>query len=160
MAKLKVVSTDFDSTLSDSRHRQGMIDRSVELPTSFWDKYSMEARWDDNGPAYAVARAMTDMDIPWIIVSGRSECARQVSWEWLRERDLRPWGLFLCDDRHEYMSHGEWKATRLLEIQKQLDCEIVLHYDDVSDVKVEAEKVGIPTVLVHDVDSPIKDVLG
>lgn len=159
MPKLKVVSMDFDSTISNSVHRWHMIDRTIANGPDFWLEYSLESYGDSEGPAFATAKYLTDMELPWIIVSGRSEGAREVSWKWLRERGLRPWGLYLCDERHDYMGHGEWKALRLKEIQDELDCDIVLHYDDISDVAEHTERIGIPTVLVHPIGA-VTDHLG
>lgn len=159
--RLKVVSFDFDSTLSNSTGRQHLIDRSEGHPgPDFWNTYSMLSADDTDGPALPLAQYFTATNTPWIVVSGRSECARDISREWLRHRKCNPWGLYLCDERHDTMDHGAWKAMRLLEIQEQLKCEIVLHIDDITAVAVHTEKVGIPTLLVHRIDSEFIDKLG
>lgn len=151
MTEIEVVSSDWDSTIADTLHRQSMIDRSAHNGPDFWLRYSMASKDDTPGPAFHLAKFMTDAGIPWIIVSGRSEGARDISMDWLHRHGLKPLEVFLCDDRHDYMSHGEWKAMRLQEIQEKYGYKILFHVDDYDDVAVETEKIGIPTILVHGV---------
>lgn len=156
---LEVVSFDWDSTISDSRGRWHMIDR---VNGTDWDAYSMESGSDGNGPALPLAQYLSAQNLPWIIVSGRSECARQISMKWLHDRQCYPWAVFMCDARHDYMPHGEWKATRFKEIQKENNWKIVMHFDDVGAVATAVEEdpdLDFPVILVHSVGE-IEDHLG
>lgn len=154
---MKVISFDLDSTLCDTRHRWHMIDRKNGTD---WESYSMACVGDSPGPALPLAQLCTEFEIPFIITSGRSECARKCTLEWLWNRGVYPWAVFLCDERHDYLPHGDWKALRLKEIQDQYGWEISLHIDDIKDVARCVESLGIPTMLVHTIDSPIEDHLG
>lgn len=157
-----IISFDFDSTISNSEHRHHMIDREKDNGPDFWNRYSLEAIHDSAGPALPLAQYLSIKREPFIIVTGRSEIAREVSMLWLHDRDIYPWAMFMCDDRHNYMPHGEWKATRLAEIQEDHDWNIVLHIDDISDVAIAIEehpKLNFPTMLVHTIGA-VRDHLG
>ena len=143
---MRVVSFDFDSTLSDTRHRQHKIDR---VNGTDWAAYGLMCVDDPVGPAYPLAKFFSDYNIPWIIVSGRAEEARAVSEAWLEKYELYPVQIFLSDHRHAGMDHAAWKALRLQQIQKKHGFEIAFHVEDMSSVAVAAEAIGIPTMLVH-----------
>lgn len=153
----KIISLDLDSTIASTRHRWHLIDR---VNGTDWDAYSAECVNDEAGPALALAQHLSLMEVPFIVVSGRSESARELTLAWLHSRGVHPWAVFLCDDRHDTMSHHEWKALRLKEIADENNWEIVLHVDDITGVAVATEAIGIPTMLVHDIEADFKDHLG
>lgn len=156
---LEVVSFDFDSTLSNSEHRWPMIDR---VNGTDWEAYGLAAEYDGHGPALPMARYLSDRRAPWIVVSGRAEVSRKISWKWLHDRELFPWALFLCDDRHDYMEHGDWKALRFKEVEREHNMKIVLHFDDVSRVAEAVRddpELDFPVILVHEIGA-VADHLG
>lgn len=155
---LDVVSLDFDSTIACTRGRWHMIDR--ENGTD-WDAYSLACVNDTPGPALPLAQMLTKFEIPFIIVSARSEIAREVSYDWLYSYGIHPWALFMCDaDNPHDGNHGEWKAKRIKAIQDNNNWNILYHVDDIKDVAEHLEPLGIPTILVHDLETPILDHLG
>jgi hypothetical protein len=157
---LEVVSFDYDSTLSDSRHRWPMIDR---VNGTDWDAYGLAGEFDDDGPVLPLAQFLSSRNLPWIVVSGRANVAREISLKWLHDRGCFPWAVFLCeDDRHDWMPHGEWKATRFKEIQKQFGFKITMHFDDAGMVAeaVRADpELDFPVTLVHQIGQMV-DHLG
>lgn len=158
--KTEVVALDLDSSVACTRGRWHMIDRAKDNGPDFWLRYSMECINDTAGPAMPLAQFLSRNEIPFIIVSGRSEGAREVTMEWLHKHGVFPWAVFLCDDRHNTMSHHEWKALRLKEIAEENNWTIAFMVDDITQVAVESEKLGIPTILVHDIAANFADHLG
>lgn len=115
-----------------------------------WEAYSMACADDGPGPAFPLAQMLSEHETPFIIVSARSECARYLTLEWLRKRQIYPWAVFLCDERHDgSISHGQWKALKLQEIQDQFGWEILYHVDDATEVSKEVRAIGIPVMLVR-----------
>ena len=133
-----------------------MIDR---VNGTDWDAYSMECVNDLPGPALPLFQLFSEYEIPFIIASGRSECAREVTIEWLHKHNVYPWAIYLSDSRHDYMPHGEWKAIKLMEIQEELGVKIRLHVEDHSSVAEALALIGIPCMLVHDTNK-LAEMLG
>lgn len=154
---LEVVSFDLDSTTYNTRHRHYLIDR---VNGTDWDYYSMQSIDDTPGPAWHLARLLTKFGIPFIIVSGRSECAREVTLAKLEEDEIRPLHVFMCDERHNTMDHGAWKALRIKEVQDEYNLKVLFHVEDITAVAIACEALGVPTMLVHDIESGHPDHLG
>lgn len=146
-----VVSFDLDSTLCLTDHRRHMLAKGDDYAIKTdWVAYGMACHADADGPALPIAQHLSKMRLPLIIVSGRCHEAHALTKTWLNKRGVFPWGIFLVDWRHNEMSHGEWKAMRLAEIQHKHNWNIVYHYDDLSVVADATAKIGIPTILVHE----------
>lgn len=154
---LEVVSVDLDSTIYDTHHRHHLIDR---VRGTDWNAYSAAHINDTPGPAWELVRLFTRMDVPFIIVSGRSESARESTVAKLLADGIEPLYVFLEDERHGGMDHGAWKALRLKEIQDEYNLKVSFHIDDIAAVGVACEAVGIPTMLVYDVKSGFAGFLG
>jgi len=126
-----------------------MIDRDNGTD---WDAYSMACADDTPGPALPLAQIFSKLEIPFIILSGRSECARLLTQGWLNSNGVHPWAIYLGDERHATMEHAEWKAMKAREIQRDLGVKISLHIEDHSSVALAMADIGIKTMLVHDVN--------
>lgn len=133
------LSVDLDSTLCDTRHRKGIIEKytNAGLPID-WDEYSMAAMQDK---PTALAHMLTQVQyaIPWHVTSGRSQEALEVTHRWLERHKLKPVSVNLEDSRsrHLELGHVEWKVQRVLELAAAYP--IRVHIDDWSDVAVELE---------------------
>lgn len=162
-SKLQIVGFDLDSTMCDTEHRHGMIKRND--PNMDWGKYSLACVNDSPGPALPLAQMLSSIEFPFIVLSARSEIARPQTLEWLSAHDVKPWHVYLEDERHHHMAagsatgHAEWKALRLKEIQDELNVEFLFYVEDHSTVAVELSKIGIPCILVHGVNK-LSEFLG
>lgn len=152
-----IVSFDLDSTLADTQHRHGMIDR--ERGTD-WEAYSMACENDAPGPAFPLARTYQALGARLVVCSARNECARDLTRKWLRGNGLHVETMVLYDKyahgddlARDAITHDVWKADQLLKLNqwclKNWHEPIALHVDDWPVVKATVEaKAGIPVVIV------------
>lgn len=152
----EVVTLDLDTTIYDTSPRAHLIDR---VNGTDWLNYAMHCHLDLPGPALPLAQLLTKIQFPFAIVSGRHQAARNITLERLHADGVHPWKLEMSDSR-QVMGHAEWKALKLLELQEQNNWTVLFHVEDVTEVAIECEKVGIPTMLVHNVKAGILGLVG
>lgn len=145
-----ILSIDLDSTLADTRHRKGVIEQftNAGLPID-WTVYA-QACGDD--PLTTFGRLMQVLQdyVPWVVVSGRSEGAREGTMAWLKANDLRPESVYLeggQTDLHTSMGHSAWKAQRIAEVIT-MHPSIRAHVDDWPALSALLEEHGVIGVTV------------
>lgn len=144
-----VLSVDLDSTLADTRHRRGIIEQFQSRGERIdWTVYAKACAQDEPTGFAALLRLIQD-HLPWVVVSGRSEDAREATEAWLAEQGLRPEAVFLEDDpfRHTSLGHTEWKTARVTEIAQQYPT-IKIHVDDWAQVANMLEGTAVTGVTV------------
>lgn len=128
------LSVDLDSTICDTRHRKGIIEKytSAGLPID-WDEYSKACIKDKPLPLVYLLQQI-QYAIPWHVTSGRSEGARDGTMRWLHKYGLKPKTVNLEDssDSHKALGHVEWKVQRILGLATIYP--IRLHIDDWSGI--------------------------
>jgi hypothetical protein len=123
----KVRIVDLDSTVSDDRWRQWLIDPSQ--PDSN-DKYHAYHIHCDQDPV--INRHLVDESpVPVVFVTARPEYTRQKTCEWLREHNLRYIALVMRPDDDNSPS-PVLKQRALLELERIFEIESA--YDDREDV--------------------------
>lgn len=138
------ISWDLDSTLCDTRHRQGMIEgfRARGLPVD-WVAYSMACALDGPTDSVALCQLMQGWGVSWHVVSGRSEQARVPTMVWLASHGLRPTTVNLCqpeeEELHSLLGHVRWKAERVARLAKEYP--VGLHVDDYEGVAELVEEL-------------------
>lgn len=134
------LSVDLDSTLCDTRHRKGIIEKytSAGLPID-WDDYARSCIKDEPTGLVFVLQQM-QYAIPWHVTSGRSMGALEGTMAWLKRHRLTPQSVNLEDsrERHLELGHVEWKVQRILALSEIYP--IKIHIDDWSGIAVELEK--------------------
>lgn len=124
------LSVDLDSTLCDTRHRKGIIEKYVNagLPID-WDEYSRSAL-KDTPTGFAYVLQQVQYAIPWHVTSGRSAEALDVTTLWLERHKLKPVSINLEDSREAHLSlgHVEWKVQRIIALAGIYP--IKVHIDD------------------------------
>lgn len=143
----EMLSFDLDSTVCDTTPRRHLIEACST--TDCWEQYSLACGDDLPGPALPLAQFVSNMGLPFVVVSARDEIARPQTRTWLNSRGVFPWAMLLNDGSHNGYGHGEWKARRLLDAEELLGRKIAVHFDDWTGVALASEKVGIRTCLVH-----------
>jgi len=133
------LSVDLDSTLCDTRHRKGVIEKYVNagLPID-WDDYARSAIQDKPTALVYILQQM-QYAIPWHVTSGRSAEALDATWAWLERHKLKPVSVNLEDsrERHVELGHVEWKVQRVIELAAAYP--IRIHIDDYAAVGEELE---------------------
>lgn len=154
-----IISFDLDSTLTDPRHRAWMVNATDRNLTD-WDAYSMAAGGDVPGPAMPLAYTFQSLGARIVITSARSECARQLTMDWLHRHSVFPEMVVLYDEelfgdelRKRLISHIELKVRQLKYVNdwyRRYEREhISLHVDDWPEVRVEVgQRLRIPVVIV------------
>ena len=136
-APTSVFSFDLDSTLADTRHRKGVVEKykNAGLPVD-WTVYAQHCSEDDPTGLVTFLRVHQRTN-PWVVVSGRSEGARIGTHDWLERQGLEPAAVYLEDgdtEGHTTLGHTEWKARRVIEVAKiirvKYNYELVAHFDD------------------------------
>ena len=131
----KHLSVDLDSTLADTRHRKGIIEKYVAAGKPVdWDEYAKACLNDPPTPTVALIQMWQKMGGFWHVVSGRSEGARFPTALWLEEHGLTPLTIHLEDDpdKHTVLGHAAWKIGRVLEVAQEWP--IFAHIDDWAEV--------------------------
>lgn len=128
------LSVDLDSTLCDTRHRKGVIEKYTDagLPID-WDDYARTVIKDGPTALVFVLQQMQGV-IPWHVVSGRSAGALDGTMAWLNKFRLKPLSVNLEDsrERHLELGHVEWKVSRVIELSSVYP--IKVHFDDWTEV--------------------------
>lgn len=146
-----ILSVDLDSTLADTRHRRGIIEQFRERGEEIdWGVYALACA-EDEPTGFAHMLRIIQTEIPWVVVSGRSEGAREATEAWLDKHGLKPEAVYLEDDteKHSRLGHQTWKAARTLEVA-DMHPTIKIHIDDwtqVADLLSRSGKVTGVTVL-------------
>lgn len=129
------LSVDLDSTLADTSHRRGIIEkfRAAGQPID-WTEYAMACENDAPTPVVVLILAWQRMGGSWHVVSGRSEEARPATEKWLEGRGLEPVSVNLEDDTdsHSTLGHTAWKCKRVLWLAQKYP--IFAHVDDYPEV--------------------------
>lgn len=166
-------SFDLDSTLCDTRHRKGIIEQYTDkgLPVD-WRAYAMACAEDAPTGLVSVVRAL-QVSMPWVVISGRSEGAREATEEWLKAHRLYPRSVYLCDDEdgHTAMGHEAWKVQRILGIAENFPT-LIAHFDDFPGIAerlneqtdgaiagVTVSRPGTPGKAADGTDNPIVQAL-
>jgi hypothetical protein len=134
------LSVDLDSTLCDTRHRKGIIEKYVNagLPID-WDDYSRHALKDEPTGLVALLQHI-QYAVPWHVTSGRSQEALDVTHRWLERHKLKPVSVNLETSREEHLKlgHVEWKVQHIMGLAEVHP--IRLHIDDWADIAVRLEQ--------------------
>lgn len=158
MHRTGYLSFDLDSTLCDTRHRKGIIEKftSRGLPID-WTEYAKACADDEPLGLVTLVRSIQAHGMRWVAVSGRSEAAREATEDWLSAHKLTPDAIFLERDtaRHSEIGHTAYKTELVIEADRLLrdaaDSWISTHFDDWSQVAksiTEASDGRIATVTV------------
>lgn len=148
-----IVIYDLDSTLCDTLHRQHMtpfVDRSYT-----WEQYSMACAAD--GVIKGTAARMR-LDYPQFevhVVSGRNECAMELTCQWLQENvgDCVDRVVLRPDGSH--MPNAEFKIKHIRTLQNA-GRNVVLAYEDWPEVaKLIMARTGVPVLCVNPMYAPV-----
>lgn len=134
------LSVDLDSTLCDTRHRKGIIEKYVNAGEPIdWDEYSM-ASFKDAPTGFAFMLQQIQYAIPWHVVSGRSMEALHATQNWLDRYKLKPVSINLEDSRESHLAlgHVQWKVQRVVSLAEIYP--IKVHIDDWAGIAEELEK--------------------
>lgn len=142
-------SFDLDSTLADTRHRKGIVEKyKAQGKEVDWDEYAQACLDDAPTGLVAVLKVIQDA-FPWIAVSGRSEGARKGTEEWLERHGLKPVKVFLEGEgrsqMHSDMGHTDFKTFLVMEAAAWATTshyQIVAHFDDWPTVAAAIEEAS------------------
>ena len=124
------LSVDLDSTLCDTRHRKGIIEKYVNAGQPIdWDEYSRAALKDEPTGLVPLLQHL-QYAVPWHVTSGRSQEALDATHRWLERHKLKPVSVNLETSREEHLrlGHVEWKVQHILSLAEVYP--IRLHIDD------------------------------
>lgn len=158
-----IITVDLDSTLCDTRHRHGLIDR---INGTDWAAYSKACVNDApvEATVLLVKRLHTEHTAIHFL-SGRDACAREETLDWLYKHALPVDGLWMDeggDHVTEFGGHAQYKLARIKEIEAVTGLNVVLHIDDWVGVRNHLAENGIPCICVrapHEWDLPLGDHL-
>jgi len=151
---------DLDSTLCDTLHRAPMVERirsGRELVT--WDDYSMLC--SDDLPIEGSVALLREMAygpgaLPGIAISGRSMCAEDLTWEWLKKHKVLLRAVILRPDG-DHTPNGVWKSRVILSI-KRLGGNVRLFFEDWDKAaEVIRKETGVPVVGINPFYPPRND---
>lgn len=147
----RIVTVDLDSTLCDTEHRFGLINREGGTD---WHAYS--AACVDDAPVEGIVRLVTLLHRAGLEVhalSGRKATAQDATVEWLNRHGVPIDHVWLDEsdsgDYDTWHAHVDYKLARLREIEKLTGKKVVLHVDDWAGVAAAFEEAGIPTICVR-----------
>lgn len=148
---IKAVGFDLDSTIAYNYHRQWMVplimSKTPGAPT--WDDYSMMCAYDTPiEGTVALMRALSGDYQNWII-TGRSDAAREMTEDWLREHDIPYLGLIMrpAGDR---TANGKFKVQMIRRLLNDHGIAITLFVEDYPAAAAYITKhTGIPHLLVN-----------
>lgn len=92
-----VVAWDLDSTVFDTSHRQYLIDE-VKAKRATWEDYSMLCTGDTPIPGSVELMRILAQVTRQVAISGRSECATDVTWDVVRKFAIPLDEIFLRPD--------------------------------------------------------------
>lgn len=146
-----IVTIDLDSTLADTTHRAGMIDRVVRENTD-WLAYSMACANDSVIEATVRLVHLLAASFEIHCVTGRDGRSRGLTMTWLRQQGLPVDALWMDEDGATgglRESQAAFKLRKLREIQERTGKQVLLHVDDWADIKVLLEANGFPCICVR-----------
>lgn len=146
---------DLDSTLANTAHRQPMVSliRAHAKGGPTWEDYSM-ASVDDTPVEGTVAlvRLLDQMDPDGVLhqygVSGRSECARDVTLDWFKRHGVPLDGLYLRPDG-DHTPNGKYKVGVINQLRDS-GTDVVLFVEDWRETaEYIREKTSVPVLVVQ-----------
>lgn len=138
---------DLDSTIANTHHRHHTVN-GIENPD--WEAYSMLC--SDDEPIMATVTLMhvfrrNGWDI--VIISGRDECAFDLTYEWLRKHMI-PFDHFILRAPGRSGEHNHSiKVEQVQRLRQEGTYDIQYFVDDWPPVKPAMEEIGIPTLIVQ-----------
>lgn len=150
-----IITVDLDSTLADTTHRHGLIDR---VNGTDWHAYSRECINDLPIEGMAVLiRTLVAAGVEVHALSGRKHSAYNQTMLWLDKHDIPITYVWLDEtDEGDYVpgvrTHMDYKLERVLEVQEKTGKKVILHIDDWASVAKTFEKNGIPCICVRTPD--------
>src|SRR5215469_1058342 len=144
----EVVLFDLDSTIADTYHRQWMVPEIKAGNGPTWDDYSMAC--SDDKPIEGVIsmlRMLSDAGKLIFIVTGRSDAARDLTQEWLKQNHV-PWDALLMRKAGDRTPNGTYKRAAIKKIE-DAGYEPVLFVEDYPAVADEIRATGLPVLLVN-----------
>lgn len=143
---------DLDGTLSDGRHRLHLLPRKEDVgKTDAWIPFNMAAGTDapirDN---IQLLRELSEAGYRTIILTGRGDCALDVTLLWLEEHDI-PYDYLIMRPQEDCRKDVDFKEEKLREIG--LD-RILCIFDDLEHVCRHARSLGLTAHQVTHYDNP------
>jgi hypothetical protein len=135
---------DLDSTLSDTTQRRALLAK-VKASEATWEDYSLAAV--DDVPREAAVVLMRQLPFVHVVVSARSEVARDLTWDWIHRHQIPVSVLELRPDR-ENSENGEFKA-RVIERLREHFRPVLFIEDWAPASKVIRERTGIPVLTIN-----------
>lgn len=156
MSKI-LVTTDLDSSLCDTGHRHGLINRDNRRETD-WDAYSMACA--DDAPVLGMVKVLQllalNSDIVIVGLSARMSSAEELTLEWMRKHGVPIERVFL--DTGEPLTypesakghfHAGYKLARLRQVEEIMGMPVALHFDDYAEVADLFNREGVPTIALR-----------
>jgi hypothetical protein len=150
---------DLDSTVCDTLHRAPMVERirSGKEAVS-WDDYSMLC--GDDLPIEGSVALMREWSGPGalvhVAVSGRSVCAEDKTWSWIKQHKVPLKAVILRPDG-DHTPNGAWKSRVILSIQR-LGGDVRIFFEDWDKAaEVIRKETGVPVMGVNPFYPPRDD---
>lgn len=141
-----LVGWDLDSTVFDTLHRQHMIPL-IKQKKCTWDEYALACVNDTVLPGRVeMMRAFHDAGLGNVAVSGRSDVAREQTWEVIHRLEV-PLDMVCLRKPGDYRGNGVQKASALLELNDFLP--VKLFFEDWREAgEIITKATGIPVVIL------------
>lgn len=150
---------DLDSTVANTLHRAPMVKRirsGKEVVT--WDDYSMLCA--DDLPIEGSVALMREWRgpgaLPHVAISGRSMCAEDLTWAWIRQHDVPLKAIMLRPDG-DHTPNGTWKARVIQSIHRQGGSVRLFFEDWDKAAEVITKETGVPVVGINAFYPPRED---
>ncbi|QHJ80591.1 MAG: hypothetical protein [Bacteriophage sp.] len=148
---------DLDGTLADGRGRLHLLPNAADRNnTHSWDAFNLAASGDfpflDN---IQLMNELYQYGKRIIILTGRSDVAKQVSEKWLWEHGCN-FNQLIMRPRIDHRKDTDFKTEKLMEIGKD---RIVACFDDLEHVAKHIRSLGITCHLVTHYDEECVDLI-
>ena len=136
---------DLDTTLADTQHRRPLLAK-VKASEATWEDYSLAAA-DDVPREAAVVLMRSLVAAQHIVISGRSEVARDLTWAWFSKHNIPVDDLVLRPEG-DYSPNAEFKV-KVIEHYKAHVRPIMYFEDWPPAAKAIREQCRIPVLTIN-----------
>lgn len=142
-----VIAWDLDSTLANTLHRQPFI-KKIKAGEATWQDYAMLAADDEPiRGAVALLRMLSGACFPQVVITGRNDCARTLTWDWFDRHQVPVHRLYMRPDG-DRTPNGEYKVQTLHRLARYgYNVRLFVEDWDVVADKIRIE-TGIPVLVL------------
>lgn len=144
---MKIVISDLDSTLADTRHRAPLAHTGPSSSHEDWIDYSKACIADPPIKGSIAALKLLSKLYPIYLVSGRNVEAEAETIFWLEMNDV-PWTSLRMRSTNDIQHNGEYKVAYLQMLRKQGHDPVLMLEDHVG-VAEMVEAIGVPVLSVN-----------